>query len=102
MYCISSRAYQLLDGKELVKGFRDMDDTQIPQLRTHTKNSTELTRIRNAKSFLNDLIQILNSLYMWSSITAAEMYLTDEEKGAEMGFVRKQAEELGKVRYSTS
>ncbi|KAK5631980.1 hypothetical protein RRF57_007694 [Xylaria bambusicola] len=96
LYCVSSRAYQSLSRNEQVKGFHDVDSTQIPQLRAHTKESTESTRIHDAKSFLNDLAQMLNSLYLWSSRNGADLYLTNEEKEAEMRYVTEQVEELGK------
>ncbi len=97
VFCISSRAYQSLANGERVVGFRDIDDTEIPQLRAHTKKLTEATRIRHAKSFLNDLAQTLNSLYLWSSKKDIEIYLTDEEKKAEMGYLRERVNELEKV-----
>ncbi|KAI0527772.1 hypothetical protein F5B22DRAFT_3364 [Xylaria bambusicola] len=96
VYCVSSSGYQSLTGNEQVKGFCDVGDTQIPQLREFTKKSTESTRIYDAKSFLNDLAQALNSLYLWSSRNGAELYLTGEEKETEMRYVTEQVEKLGK------
>ncbi|GAW11202.1 hypothetical protein ANO14919_005440 [Xylariales sp. No.14919] len=96
VFCISSRAYKSLANKERVTGFRNVNDTEVPQLQAHTKKLTETARIRNAKSFLNDLVQTLNSLYLWSTKKNIEIYLTDEEKKAEMEYVREQANELEK------
>ncbi|KAI0448945.1 hypothetical protein F5B21DRAFT_509652 [Xylaria acuta] len=94
VFCISSQAYRALANKEEVDGFSDINDTEIPQLRAHTKKLTETTRINNAKSFLNDLAQTLNSLYLWSSKGGVEFYLTDEEKGVEVGYIKEQVNEL--------
>ncbi|KAI8949489.1 hypothetical protein F4801DRAFT_403829 [Xylaria longipes] len=96
VFCISSRAYQALANKEQVDGFSSTNDTEIPQLRAHTKRLTETIRISKAKSFLNDLAQTLNSLYLWSSKKDIGFYLTDEEKQAEMRYVREQINELEK------
>ncbi|RWA10794.1 hypothetical protein EKO27_g4316 [Xylaria grammica] len=96
VFCISSRAYKSLANKERVTGFHNVDDTEVPQLQAHTKKLTETARIRNAKSFLNDLVQTLNSLYLWSAKKNIEIYPTDEEKKAEMEYVREQANELEK------
>ncbi|KAI0542308.1 hypothetical protein GGR58DRAFT_497292 [Xylaria digitata] len=96
VFCISGRAYKSLAKQERVIGFSNVNDTEVPQLRAHMKKLTETTRIRNAKSFLNDLVQILNSLYLWSSRKDIELYLTDEDKRIEMEYVRKQVDELEK------
>ncbi|TGJ81074.1 hypothetical protein E0Z10_g7676 [Xylaria hypoxylon] len=96
VFCVSSRAYKSLANEERVVGFGNVNDTEIPQLQAHTKKLTETTRIRNARSFLNDLVQTLNSLYLWSSGNDIELYLTEEEKRAEMGYVREQVTELEK------
>ncbi|KAI0481588.1 hypothetical protein F4859DRAFT_512731 [Xylaria cf. heliscus] len=96
VFCISSLAYQALANDEQVAGFRSINDTGIPQLRAHTKQLTEATRITKAKLFLNDLAQTLNSLYLWSSKKSIGFYLTDEEKNAEMGYVKERVNELEK------
>ncbi|KAI1752357.1 hypothetical protein F4782DRAFT_530612 [Xylaria castorea] len=96
VFCISSRAHQALANKKQVGGFSNLNDTEIPQLRAHMKKLTGVIRITNAKSFLNDLAQALNSLYLWSSEKGIEDYLTDEEKKAEMGCVREQVNKLEK------
>ncbi|KAI1281346.1 hypothetical protein F5Y07DRAFT_395830 [Xylaria sp. FL0933] len=97
VFCVSSRAYQALStDEERMKGFGKKEDTEIPQLQAHTIQLTVATRMRGTKSFLNDLAQTLNSLYLWSSKKDTEIYLTDEEKKTEMGYVRDQIEELDK------
>ncbi|KAJ2995161.1 hypothetical protein NUW58_g1356 [Xylaria curta] len=96
VFCVSSQAYRSLANEEQVHGFDNMDDTEIPQLRAHTIMLTEASRVSASKWFLNDLAQTLNSLYLWSSETNVELHLTDDEKKAEMGFVREQIDELDK------
>ncbi|KAI0434072.1 hypothetical protein F5Y09DRAFT_349681 [Xylaria sp. FL1042] len=96
VFCVSSRAYRLLVDGKIVDGFDDIRDTEIPQLRAHTKKLTEATRIHHARSFLNDLAKTLNSLYLWSSKRGPEFYLTDEEKNTDMGYVREKVNDLEK------
>ncbi|KAI1429250.1 hypothetical protein F5Y12DRAFT_727371 [Xylaria sp. FL1777] len=96
IFCVSSKAYQSLAKCKQVDGFCNMDATEIPQLRAHAKKLTEATRIRDMKSFLNDLAQTFNSLYLWSSKKGPEFYLTDEERKAEMKYVKEQVNQLEK------
>lgn len=98
VFCTSTRAYQSLAKDEEMDGFGDINATEIPQLRAHAKQLTEATQIKSSKSFLNDLVQMLNSLYLWSSKQNVGFYLTNEEKQAEMEYVREKVNELEKVR----
>ncbi|KAI0816315.1 hypothetical protein GGR55DRAFT_697199 [Xylaria sp. FL0064] len=97
VFCVSSRAYQSLVDGDVVSGFGDIRDTEIPQLRAHTKQLTKATRIHHARSFLNDLARILNSLYLWCSKRGPEFHLTDEEKKTDMGYVREKVNNLEKA-----
>ncbi|GAP88484.1 putative tat pathway signal sequence protein [Rosellinia necatrix] len=94
VFCTSSQAYQLLSNGYEMDGFNDVNDTNIPQLRVHAKKLTEARCIANGKSFLNDLLQILNSLYIWSFKWDIDPYITHEEKEAEIRYVREKATEL--------
>ncbi|KAI1353072.1 hypothetical protein F5Y01DRAFT_303528 [Xylaria sp. FL0043] len=96
VFCVSSRAYQALVDVDVVSGFGHIQETEIPQLRAHTKQLTKATRIHHARSFLNDLARILNSLYLWCSKRGPEFYLTDEEKKTDMGYVREKVNNLEK------
>jgi hypothetical protein len=100
VFCVSSRAYQSLVNGEPMNGFSKINSTEIPQVRAHAKKLTETARVTNAKSFLNDLAQMLNSLYLWSSKQNIEIYITDKEKKTEIEFVREKLNELEKVRYN--
>ncbi|KAI1117929.1 hypothetical protein F5Y14DRAFT_463973 [Nemania sp. NC0429] len=96
VFCISARAYQSLAKDDDVLGFGDISDTEIPQLREHVKKLTEATRIKSCRSFLTDLTQELNSLYLWSSEPEVGLYLRKEEKQAEMEYVKEKVNELQK------
>ncbi|RYC65350.1 hypothetical protein CHU98_g878 [Xylaria longipes] len=96
VFCISSTAYRSLLNEEVVDGFSDINDTGIPQLRAHAKKLTESARKSNAKSFLNDLAQTFNSLYLWSSKKDTKFYLTEEEMDSEMGYMKERINELEK------
>ncbi|CAJ2506164.1 Uu.00g002940.m01.CDS01 [Anthostomella pinea] len=92
VFCVSSRAYQekcgRLDTEDQFEGFETPETTEIPQLIAHAKKSTEARCISNDKAFLNDLLQVLNSLFIWSSKSDFEIPLTDEEKKDEMASVK--------------
>lgn len=81
VFCVSSRAYQILQGRfageQLVSGFRNAQDTEITELQAHCVKSTEAQRRRNCNQFLNDFNQLLNSLRLWSSTVPRT--LTDAE-----------------------
>ncbi|KAI8635076.1 hypothetical protein F5Y19DRAFT_470125 [Xylariaceae sp. FL1651] len=101
VFCISSRAYQSIKGHEETEGFNTLDDTEIPQLRAHTIKLTEVTQIRSIRAFLNEFIQILNSLYMWSSKDGSEVFYTAEEKKVEIDYIKEQVNELEKLLRAT-
>jgi hypothetical protein len=72
VFCVSSRAYQKLKDR-LVKddfqngGFSTEEDTEVPSLIDHARKITEARRIAAAREFLNDLLRLLNSMYMWAA-----------------------------------
>ncbi|QKX61671.1 uncharacterized protein TRUGW13939_08824 [Talaromyces rugulosus] len=82
VFCISSRAYQKLQGRlELeptIPGFQAHEDTEVPQLQAHCKKLTEAIRDANSRCFLNNLDQLLNSLRLTSSADGNQT--SDEEK----------------------
>ncbi|KAI1180129.1 hypothetical protein F4777DRAFT_574412 [Nemania sp. FL0916] len=96
VFCVSSQAYRSLALNESVDGFTNMEDTEIPQLRAHAKMLTEAARIRSAKSFLNDFMQSLNSLYLWSSGRNMEHCITADDKQSEMEYITEKINELKK------
>ncbi|KAL2196856.1 hypothetical protein P885DRAFT_69332 [Corynascus similis CBS 632.67] len=71
-------------------GFQPPEDTEIPQLQAHAKKLTETGRAAAARRFLNDLMQLLNSMKMWASDDGTGSSLTDAEKAREETHLRKQ------------
>ncbi|KAK1752155.1 hypothetical protein QBC47DRAFT_306133 [Echria macrotheca] len=101
VFCVSSRAFQGLSGrlqKDDVNssGFQSVDDTEIPQLQAHARKLTEGGRAANSRRFLNDLLQLINSLNMWASNDGTQIGLTAEEKRAEEAAIRSQLQVLEK------
>ncbi|KAK2001920.1 hypothetical protein LX36DRAFT_652804 [Colletotrichum falcatum] len=101
VFCVSSRAYQKMRGR-LQKddfnndGFRDVDETEIPQLQQHAKKLTEDGRAANCRRFLNDLRQLLNSMRMWAANDGTRAHMTDREKFNEEARLRAQLSVLEK------
>ncbi|KAI0166678.1 hypothetical protein GGR57DRAFT_34099 [Xylariaceae sp. FL1272] len=88
VFCVSSQAYQGFAKGEFVGGFENPEATEIPQLIEHTKSLTDGRRLTKAKAFLNDLLQSLNSLYIWSSEHDFDVPLTEDEKRVEMEHIK--------------
>ncbi|KAK3324641.1 hypothetical protein B0T19DRAFT_429037 [Cercophora scortea] len=88
VFCVSSRAFQKLNGRlqrDDFKhdGFRTLEDTEVPQLQAHARKLTEAGRAANSRAFLNDLMQLLNSMKMWAANDGTRSNLSDGEKRAE-------------------
>ncbi|KAI2630740.1 hypothetical protein GGR54DRAFT_584008 [Hypoxylon sp. NC1633] len=99
VFCVSSKAYQGLCGRlgrGLVQGFANQEDTGIPQLIAHAKKLTEAGRSSNNKSFMNGLLQVFNSLYMWCSAQYTGGAFSEEDKKAKMNFVNGALNDLDK------
>ncbi|KAI0010153.1 hypothetical protein F4779DRAFT_578938 [Xylariaceae sp. FL0662B] len=100
VFCVSSRAYQChcgrLEKNEYAdKGFPDLEATQMPQLIAHAKDLTIEGRLNTGKTFLNGLLQNLNSLYIWSSSFENEVELSDAEKQANKDNIKLALMDLG-------
>ncbi|KAK9781876.1 putative Dynamin N-terminal domain-containing protein [Seiridium cardinale] len=76
VFCVSSRAYQKNKGRlekdEAIRGFRTLEETGIPQLQAYAKQLTEDGRASNAKKFLEEFGNVLNSLNLWVKDHGAE------------------------------
>ncbi|KAK0643251.1 hypothetical protein B0T16DRAFT_391805 [Cercophora newfieldiana] len=99
VFCVSSRAFQSLSGrlkKDNINstGFLSLDDTEIPQLQVHAKKLTEGSRVANSRRFLNDLMQLVNSMQMWASDDGSQSALTDREKLKEEARLRGQLQQV--------
>ncbi|KAI1078414.1 hypothetical protein F5B20DRAFT_228531 [Whalleya microplaca] len=100
VFCVSSRAYQDLCGRlekdeHAYKGFLDSKATEIPQLQAHAKDLTREGRLHSGKTFLNGLLQILNSLYIWSSSYENQVQLSDAEKQGKKDQIKVALMDLG-------
>ncbi|KAK9416147.1 putative Dynamin N-terminal domain-containing protein [Seiridium unicorne] len=88
VFCVSSRAYQKKKGRfkkdEAIRGFRTLEETGIPQLQAHAKQLTVDGRVNNAKRFLDEFGNMLNSLNLWVKDHGAEVQLSEGEKRDEV------------------
>ncbi|KAK8140534.1 hypothetical protein PG984_000600 [Apiospora sp. TS-2023a] len=87
VFCVSSREYQKKCGRIESQlqddGFVTLEDTEIPQLLEHAKKSTNTSRAKNCKKFLNNAIQIWQSLQLWASDITTGEALTEERMNEE-------------------
>lgn len=103
VFCVSSRAFQKLSGR-LQKddfnagGFQSPEDTEVPQLQAHARKLTEAGRAANSRRFLNELIQLINSMTMWASDDGTRSNLTDIEKNREETRLRQRLNKMEQVR----
>lgn len=102
VFCISSRAYQKLSGKLLkddfeAPGFFSVDDTEVPQLQQHAKKLTETGRTSHCRRFLNDLLQLLNSMKLWVGNDGSQSTLTELEQRREQIHLTKLLDDLEEV-----
>ena len=103
VFCVSSRAFQKLSGR-LQKddfnagGFQSPEDTEVPQLQAHARKLTEAGRAANSRRFLNELVQLINSMTMWASDDGTRSNLTDVEKNREETRLRQRLNKMEQVR----
>ncbi|GKT85786.1 tat pathway signal sequence [Colletotrichum tofieldiae] len=102
VFCVSSRAYQKMRGRLQRDdfnndGFRDVDETEIPQLQQHANKLTEGIRAANCRRFLNNLSQLLNSMKMWAANGGSRSQLSDQDSWKEETSLRAQLSALDKV-----
>ncbi|KAL2874899.1 hypothetical protein SGCOL_009877 [Colletotrichum sp. CLE4] len=101
VFCVSSRAYQKMRGR-LQKddfnndGFRDVNETEVPQLQQHAKKLTEGGRAASGRRFLTELRQLLNSMKMWAANDGSRSHLSRRELQSEGTRVRVQLATLDK------
>ncbi|ESZ90745.1 hypothetical protein SBOR_8879 [Sclerotinia borealis F-4128] len=98
VFCVSSRAYQQLNGRlqkdAKIPGFRDVEETEIPQLKAHCKRLTEAGRSANCRRFLNSLLQIVLSLSLWANNDGTGINLSDSQKVTEARWLQKNLKDL--------
>ncbi|KAG9930480.1 hypothetical protein KCU86_g8172, partial [Aureobasidium melanogenum] len=100
VYCVSSRAYQKLSGRlvkdNAVRGFTDVEQTEIPALKLHCKRLTEKVRSIKSRRFLTLLSQLCTSLALWSSNDGSGAKKTDQQRDAEQRFLARKLKDLEK------
>ena len=101
VFCVSSRAYQKLSGRlvkdHAVKGFTNVDETEIPALQAHAKKLTEGGRTSTCRRFLNSLAQLRTSVSLWASNDGTGAKLSATERNTEHSFLTRKLNELEKV-----
>ena len=101
VFCVSSRAYQKLQGRlrkePAVPGFESAEETEMPQLQAHCKELTKAGRSANCKRFINNLSQLLNSLVLWASSDGTGEHLTTEQREREAKLLSSQLKRLEDV-----
>ena len=101
VFCVSSRGYQKLQGRLRkdgpVPGFKNIEETEIPQLQAHCEKLTEAGRIESCKRFLNNLSQLLNSLSLWASSDGTGANMTPEQRAREARFLEGGLKKLESV-----
>ncbi|KAI4715999.1 hypothetical protein E4T48_07804 [Aureobasidium sp. EXF-10727] len=101
VYCVSSRAYQKLSGRlvkdNAVRGFTDVEQTEIPALKLHCKKLADNVRSINSRRFLTLLSQLRTSLALWSSNDGSGAKKTDQQKDAEQRFLARKLKDLEKA-----
>lgn len=78
------------------------EDTEIPQLQEHAKKLTEASRISNCRRFLNELVQLLNSMNFWAFNSGIMYTLPESNKRQEENHLRQLLLTLRKVRKPDS
>ncbi|KAK3390255.1 hypothetical protein B0H63DRAFT_519487 [Podospora didyma] len=101
VFCVSSRAFQNLSGKMQKDkfssaGFPTIEDTEIPQLQAHARKLTEAGRAANARLFLNDLVQLINSMTMWTNDDGSRSKMSEGEKETEEQRLQARLQQLEK------
>jgi hypothetical protein len=99
VFCVSSRAFQSLSGrlkKDNIShsGFLRLEDTEVPQLQAHARKLTEGSRLANSRRFLNDLMQLVNSMKMWAANDGSQSALCDKDKRKEEARLRRQLQQV--------
>lgn len=80
-----------------IGGFKTIKETEIPQLQAHCEKLTETGRSANCRTFINKLIQLLNSLTLWASSDGTSSNMTAEQRAREARYLQKGLQALENV-----
>ncbi|KAB5558061.1 hypothetical protein GE09DRAFT_1221199 [Coniochaeta sp. 2T2.1] len=98
VFCISSRAYLKLSGKlkqdEVVSGFDNLDDTEVPLLQQRARGLADSIRASACRAFLNDMAQILRSLQLRIATNEDPLKLAANQKRKENKVLTKNLDAL--------
>ena len=101
VFCVSSRAYQKLQGRfrqeAVIPGFKTAEDTQIPQLQKHCRELTVKGRSNACQHFLSTLSQLLNSLSIWAANDGTGANLSADHRSREEKHLQKKIKDLESV-----
>ncbi|KAI6299252.1 hypothetical protein MCOR33_004782 [Pyricularia grisea] len=95
VFCVSSRAYQQLCGRNKrdrfeIEGFNCVEDTEIPQLVKHAQGMTEASRVGQCRRFLNELLRLVVSMLIWTSSREVKMEMTLEKQNFIQEVLRRE------------
>lgn len=101
VFCVSSRGYQKLSGRmdqdKPFRGFRSIDDTQIPALQEHARNMVRAMRVADCRRFLGSLSRCLTSLMVQVVLADEPLKMADGMKEKELEFLGDSVSKLRKV-----
>lgn len=69
VFCVSSKAYQALQGllqDDVPRGFSEEAQTEVPALQAHCVAATHKARVALSKNFLAELFQLLSQVHHWA------------------------------------
>ncbi|TLS29371.1 hypothetical protein PpBr36_00947 [Pyricularia pennisetigena] len=106
VFCVSSRAYQHLCGRNQRdrfsnRGYERKYDTEIPQLVRHAQGMTEAYRLGHCRRFMNELHQLVESISIWTTPREDNMQTTDEEQRLIEEVLRREFESF-EIAFATS
>lgn len=100
VFCVSSRAYQAIKGdineddQSLSEAFPTIEDTGIPMLQAHARQSNLTMRTAICHHILNDFQSHVSGLWLWSGGRGSGVHMTENEKNAETDAIFRDIERL--------
>ena len=82
--------------------YMSVEDTEVPRLQEHTKKLTEAGRASHWRRFLNDTLQLVNSMKLWAASNSTQSTLSGIEQKREEMHLTKLLDDLEKVCTPTS
>ncbi|KAK8083456.1 Nuclear GTPase SLIP-GC [Apiospora saccharicola] len=99
VFCVSSLQYQIKKGwstEDGDDGFVTADDTEIPELLKHTKESAGDGSAANCKNTVSSSLHVLESLHSWATPKDNEDNLSDESMMEEEENLNQASENVAK------